>query len=233
MSNRDLQAHVERLHRSWTRNAAAWTQAVREGQIPSRAQGTDAAILGAVAASGAHRVLDVGCGEGWLVHALAREGYEAVGVDGSAPLIDAAREGEGHFLHLSYREITARPESLGAPFDAVVCNFSLLEEDLTPLLQALRTRLREAGVLFIQTVHPFTACGDEPYRDGWRVETFDSFGTAFAEPMPWYFRTVGSWTALLRSAGYRLERCLEPQGEGSARPLSLLLEGTTAGIEAP
>ena len=27
----------------------------------------------------------------------------------------------------------------------------------------------------IQTVHPWGACGDEPYRDGWRLETFDGF----------------------------------------------------------
>ncbi len=212
------------LARSWHENAGAWTRAVRAGAIESRRLGTDAAIARAVRALSPRRVLDVGCGEGWLVHALAREGVEAVGVDASAPLVEAAREGLGRFVLMRYDEIAREPERLGGPFDVVVCNFSLLGEELLPLLVVLRETLEQDGRLFIQTLHPLNVRADVPYRDDWHVETFDAFGEAFAEPMPWYFSTVGSWWRLLAAAGYRVVNLEEPQPEGAARPLSLLWE---------
>jgi SAM-dependent methyltransferase len=211
-----------RLARSWHENASAWTRAVRDGAIESRRLGTDAAIVQAVRALSPRRVLDVGCGEGWLVHAFSRAGADAVGIDASAPLLEAAREGPGRFVLMRYDEIARGPERLGGSFDAIVCNFSLLGEDLLPLLVALRGKLEREGRLLIQTLHPLNVGGDVPYCDGWHIETFDAFGKAFPEPMPWYFRTVGSWWRLFRAAGYRVVNLEEPQPEGTSRPLSLL-----------
>lgn len=223
----DKHSHSEaRLARSWHENAGAWTRAVRDGTIESRRLGTDAAIVQAVRALSPRRVLDVGCGEGWLVHALAYEGVDAVGVDASAPLLRAAREGPGRFVLMRYNEIAREPERLGGPFDAIVCNFSLLGEDLLPLLVALRGRLEQGGRLLIQMLHPLNVGADVPYRDGWHVETFGAFGKAFPEPMPWYFRTVGSWWRLLEAAGYRVVNLEEAQPEGASRPLSLLWEAS-------
>jgi 2-polyprenyl-3-methyl-5-hydroxy-6-metoxy-1,4-benzoquinol methylase len=214
----------EQLEQSWAANADAWTEAVRDGAIESRRLVTDAAIVRAVAARAAGRALDVGCGEGWLARVLADRGFEVVGVDGSAPLIARAREqGGGAFHVLSYREIVAAPVRLGGPYDAIICNFSLLGADITALLSALSESLGGAGQLFVQTVHPFTACGGAAYRDGWRTETFDAFGGAFPTPMPWYFRTVGTWLAALHGAGLAVEECLEPIHPATGRPLSLLL----------
>ncbi|MBA3968685.1 MAG: methyltransferase domain-containing protein [Gemmatimonadetes bacterium] len=209
---------------SWRANAAAWTQAIRERQIESRRLATDAAILSAVVQHSPRRVLDVGCGEGWLARALAAYGVSVVGVDASPPLIESARAAGGGAFHvLSYAEIAAGPGRLGTNYDAAVCNFSLLEENLTPLLAALRSALSSRGSLFIQTIHPWVSCGEAPYQDGWRTETFDSFGGAFAESMPCYFRTLESWFKLLREAGFGVVDLREPLHPDTDLPLSLLL----------
>lgn len=214
----------DRLIRSWTENATAWTTAVRGGHIESRELATTAAILDAVLALAPRRVLDVGCGEGWLCRALSDHGVEAVGIDVSAPLVEAARAaGGGRFERLPYSELGGAASLLGR-FDVLACNFSLLEEDLGPLLADLRPLISPQGHLVIQTVHPWSACGDEPYRDGWRLEDFSAFGEhAFPEPMPWYFRTLSSWLSVLAIAGYRVLALAEPAHPETARPLSLLL----------
>ncbi len=215
---------AEQLRQSWDANAGAWSAAVREHKIESRRVATDAAIVHAVLARSAKRVLDVGCGEGWLARTLATSGLSVVGVDASAPLIEGAREqGGGTFHVLSYADLSAQPERVGSEFDAVVCNFSLLEEGVVPLLSALRRVATPEGALYIQTVHPWSACGETAYRDGWRTETFSSFGQSFAEPMPWYFRTLASWVEVLHAAGWQIDEVREPLHPDTGKPLSLLL----------
>lgn len=213
-----------RLQESWSANADAWTGAVREGRIESRRLGTDAALLEALRSRGPGRLLDVGCGEGWLARALAPDGFAVVGIDGSNELIDAAeRLGGGAFHVLGYDRLVEERDALAGPFDYVVCNFSLLSEHIVPVLRALVDRMAAGGKLIVQTVHPFTAAGTDPYRDGWREEAFTAFGGGFRSSMPWFYRTMGSWIGALREAGLGLEECVEPLHPDSGRPLSLLL----------
>jgi 2-polyprenyl-3-methyl-5-hydroxy-6-metoxy-1,4-benzoquinol methylase len=218
-----------RIQQSWETNAGAWTEAVRTQRIPSRRAGTDAAIVAAVLRTKPANVLDVGCGEGWLARAIAPHGCRVVGIDSSEALIESARAlGGGTFVAMTYDAIGARASGLGASFDVAVCNFSLLEANLAPLLGALRGVLAARGRLVIQTVHPWIAKGDEPYADGWREETFAGFGGRFAGTMPWYFRTLASWIDAIGIAGFAIERMVEPVNAESGQPLSLLIEATPA-----
>jgi 2-polyprenyl-3-methyl-5-hydroxy-6-metoxy-1,4-benzoquinol methylase len=217
--------HREQLALSWQANADAWTAAVREQRIESRRLVTDAAILQAVLALAPARVLDIGCGEGWLCRGLAARGIEAVGVDASAPLIEVARAADelrARYRVCGYAELASQAAALGR-FDVLVCNFALLEEPLAPTLNALHEVLAADGRLLIQTLHPWRACHDAGYRDGWRVETFAGFGAGFVQPMPWFFRTLESWLSLLNQTDWRLQWLQEPLHPESEQPVSLLL----------
>ncbi len=109
------------------------------------------------------------------------------------------------------------------PFDAAACNFSLLgKESVESLIGALRGYLDGPRYLVIQTLHPLAACGDEPYRDGWRAGSWRGFSAEFNNPAPWYFRTLESWVAMLRRQNFDLLECREPTAPDAAAPASVI-----------
>lgn len=207
---------------SWQHNAKAWIEAVRSGSIASRRQVTDQAILLAILGCQPERVLDLGCGEGWLLRALEGRGIEAVGVDGDRTLVESARAAGSTQVHLaSYTQLISAEVEIGRDYSVICANFALLHQDIIPLLAALAPLLAPDGALVIQTLHPWSAAAGN-YQDGWRVESFAGFEGNW-EPMPWYFRTLSSWLAALGMAGFNLCALQEPQHPQSPVPQSLLL----------
>lgn len=207
---------------SWHLNAVPWTTAVREAQIESRRQVTDQAIVAAVTDCAPRSVLDIGCGEGWLARALAARGIPVTGIDVVPALIDAARRaGGGDFHVMSYEDIAAG--RLQASADLVVCNFCLIgKESVDGLFAAIPQLLNAGGHFLVQTLHPLIACGDQPYRDGWREGSWQGFDPAFSDPPPWYFRTLESWIALFAAAGLRLREVREPLHPLTQNPASVI-----------
>jgi 2-polyprenyl-3-methyl-5-hydroxy-6-metoxy-1,4-benzoquinol methylase len=213
-----------RIVDSWTDNAAAWTQVVRDGLIPSRRAGTDAAIVQACLRYADGAVLDVGCGEGWLVRELHTRSIDATGIDVSAPLIASAQaSGGGSFAVVTYADLEREPTIVAGPWRLIVCNFALLADPVHTLLAALRTRLQPGGTLLIQTVHPWSARGDAPYRSEWRTESFTAFTVPFPTAMPWYYRTLAGWVDECTRAGLSIRAVEEPLHPETGAPLSLLL----------
>lgn len=207
---------------SWQDNAQAWTAAIREGRIASRERVTNDAVLEAVMSGRPRTVLDLGCGEGWLVRALAKRGVAGTGLDATDALVDRARElGGGEFRRCSYAAFASSgwPTSV----DAVVFNFSLLGEELQPVLTTAGRALNPGGRCVIQTLHPAFACPEDGYVDGWRSGSWQGFDGGFCNPAPWYFRTLESWIALLDSSNLHLVALREPLDPSSRRPLSLVL----------
>jgi 2-polyprenyl-3-methyl-5-hydroxy-6-metoxy-1,4-benzoquinol methylase len=214
-------ATEEQILDAWHANAQAWERAVREGRIESRRLVTDQAIVDAVLARAPRSVIDVGCGEGWLARALAAHGVQVLGVDAIASLIEAARvQGGGEFRVVSYEDLAAG--ALARRADVVVCNFSLLGgASVNALLAAVSGLLEPDGVLIVQTIHPLMA-DITPYADGWREGSWAGCGEGFGQAAPWYFRTLGSWVSVLRSAGLNLLGMEEPIHPRTGRPASVI-----------
>jgi 2-polyprenyl-3-methyl-5-hydroxy-6-metoxy-1,4-benzoquinol methylase/glycosyltransferase involved in cell wall biosynthesis len=105
------------------------------------------------------RVLDVGCGSGWLSEYFARLGYDVTGIDISASLIEMSRErvarvpyGVDHETPLrcsfAVHDIEAAP--LPEKFDAIICYDSLHHfEAERAVFQHLAAMLPVGGQLFV------------------------------------------------------------------------------------
>jgi 2-polyprenyl-3-methyl-5-hydroxy-6-metoxy-1,4-benzoquinol methylase len=207
---------------SWRRNAAPWTRAVRERQIDSRRQVTDQAIIDAVMSYAPHSVLDIGCGEGWLIRALAGSGMHLTGIDAVPALIESAQAGGGGEFHVaSYHDLGDGKMTFQT--DVAVCNFSLIgKESVQSTFAAVPGLLKPQGVFIVQTLHPVSACGILEYKDGWRAGSWDGFGKEFYDPAPWYFRTVGSWLEMFREHKLRLLELREPLHPATGKPASAI-----------
>ncbi len=150
------------------------------------------------------------------------------GIDAVPALVEQARlAGGGDFRVMTYAEVAAG--KLDQSFDAVVCNFALLgRESVEDLFGVIRTLLKPHGSLLVQTLHPLTACGGQPYRDGWREGSWAGFTADFSDPAPWYFRTLESWVRLFSEHGLRLLELREPLHPQTRQPISLILMATLA-----
>lgn len=222
----------EQILAAWHKNATAWTIAVRGGHIESRRLVTDRAMIDAICDRAPQTVLDLGCGEGWLARALAARGIEVMGVDGVPDLVEQAQAaGGGRFVVLSYEAIARHADNpmplFNQTFDVAVSNFALLgHEAVSGLFAAMPSLLRPGGAFIIQTLHPWVACGEQPYQDGWRPGSWAGFSSDFTDPAPWYFRTLESWIGLYREHGLTLHEIREPIHPHTGRPASLVLIGT-------
>jgi len=188
---------------------------------------TNTAIVDAVIDAAPKTILDVGCGEGWLVRELGKVGINALGVDIVPDFITYAKQqGGGRFHVVSFEELS--PDVLKERFDAVVCNFSLLgDESVCHVFRQASSILTPNGSMIVQTLHPITECGEGRYEDGWQEGSWSGFNDSFSDPPPWFFRTRESWEALFTKNGFTLSRILEPLHPKTGMPASIIFIGVS------
>ncbi len=212
--------------RSWEKNVLPWVTAIREGEIESRLLATNQSVIDAVLASQPKTVLDVGCGEGWLVRQLSEKGIDVLGIDVVSELITCASQiGAGRFKTLSFEQLSY--DRIKEMFDVIVCNFSLLgKESVEQVFQQAPFLLNDGGHIVVQTIHPIEGCGDKDYKDGWREGSWSGFSDRFCDPAPWYFRTLASWKTLFAKNNFKLDKILEPINPKTQQKASILFIGS-------
>ena len=211
-----------RILESWRVNASEWIRAITEGKIESRALCTDRAIVDAVMQRQPRTVLDLGCGEGWLVRELSKREVHVTGVDATAELIHFARGlGGGDFLVMSFSDVAKG--DLESTYDVVVCNFSLMgKESVDELVAYIPKLLNPGGVFTIQTVHPQSVADPAPEQDGWQDGVWSGLKGDFRDPAKWYFRTINGWVTLLSECGFSsvVDEPIHPE---TGKPASLVI----------
>jgi ubiquinone/menaquinone biosynthesis C-methylase UbiE/ADP-ribose pyrophosphatase YjhB (NUDIX family) len=186
-----------------------------------RASEDDLHVLGEVSRK---RVLVLGCGGGQDVVALCKLGAVVVGIDASAPQLAYARKHAAKHDAANAAFVEGTVEDLSrfdsASFDVVVSIHALdFVDDLAAVLTGAARVLKDNGVLATAVKHPFDVRvdgeGAPPYRvwaSYWTRE-YDwswKFKSAEAEFRS-YLRTMGEWFDAITSAGFTVERLIEPK----------------------
>lgn len=89
-----LKSWEEKKKKEWQKNANFWIKIIREKLDPFRLVVTNKAVLKFFKNEKKLKILDAGCGEGYLSRALAKMGHNVFGIDSSVQLIRAAKEME-------------------------------------------------------------------------------------------------------------------------------------------
>lgn len=102
------------------------------------------------------KILEVGCGPGANIWYLAREGFDAYGIDGSqSAILQSTKrlEKEGLRAHLSVGDIVQLPYSSDF-FDAVIdqeCVYCNSKKDSEKILQGVKKVLKPNGLFYSRT----------------------------------------------------------------------------------
>lgn len=125
-----------------------WTSAEKE----AHQQYTLPAIMALLPASGPLNILDVGCGNGYLVNYLSEAGHHVVGIDTAEDGIEIARDTYPH-LKFQLRSAYERLDDLlGAAVDVIISS-EVIEHLYSPqrFLRNMHATLRPGGVLVLTT----------------------------------------------------------------------------------
>ena len=232
---------TEALPNRYDANASFWVQIIREHRDKYRNELTDPAMLHAIGEPTGLKILDAGCGEGYLSRILAKKGANATGIDSSTKLIEAARsQNLADVLSVSFDigsvDDLPYPDSA---FDLVVCNHLVndLFDPSKPISEFARV-LRSSGLLVILMLHrcfynkhaerdqATNGMIASSYFDIRSVEqTFKVGGlTSPAANIAW-FRPLEFYTEELRKSGFAITGLTEPHPHRSNG------EQTTGGVK--
>ncbi|MBL7258492.1 class I SAM-dependent methyltransferase [Paractinoplanes lichenicola] len=148
------------------------------------------------------RVLDLGCGHGWLAGELHRAGAHVIGIDGSQALIDIARR-DYPDVEFGLHDLTSGlPTPPAREYDRVVSHMVLMDmPEIDRVLADVAASLSADGVLVFSILHP-SFFDQAPIQDeatgAWRRHVrgylvpeerwITSFGghTHYHRPLSWY-----------------------------------------------
>ena len=142
---------------TWQENADFWVQIIRGNHDRYRSGLTNAAVLNAIGPASGVRILDAGCGEGYMARELASQGADVLGIDSSANLVQAASALSGTDAaspRFRVADVTGLDDA-DSSYDLVLCNHLMndLPDPRGPIAELARV-LKPGGRIVILMLHP-------------------------------------------------------------------------------
>ncbi len=199
----------------WNKNAGFWIKIIRKNLDPYRLKVTNNAILKLSNGEKNLKILDAGCGEGYLSRLLAKKGHKVWAIDFCPELIKAAENlerkkllGIKYFLG-DFRK-TNFPSSF---FDAIISHQTINEiEDPEKAFKEFYRILKKRGRLILLFLHSCFEVDPKKYfqkakikKSYYLVSGIKSLSSYFYLHLP-----LSEWIELLAKAGFLIKKMGEP-----------------------
>jgi SAM-dependent methyltransferase len=153
-----------------------------------------APVVELLAPQAGERILDLGCGDGVLTAKLAAMGCAVIGVDASAPQIEAARK-----LNVDARVMDGENLAFDAEFDAVFSNAALhWMRNPDKVISGVHRALRPQG----RFVAEFGGHGCVAKIKKALIDALNRRNINGEAAVPWFFPTVEDYSQRLATAGF-------------------------------
>jgi 2-polyprenyl-3-methyl-5-hydroxy-6-metoxy-1,4-benzoquinol methylase len=219
------------IQANWNKNADRWDAQYDQDGDPNRRYQSDETMLELLGDVKGQRVLDVGCGNGYLCRKLALQGANMTGIDLSDRFLQIAQEREAKeqlgitYRHGSVSEMGFLPES---HFHKAVSNYVLMDvRDFSGTLRHVFRVLQPGGCFVIVISHPCFSCGpggwvipapDSPRREdrfAFRVDEYFQRGPVLSQwgdldPVMGYHRPLRDYWQAFTEAGFTVDGFEEP-----------------------
>lgn len=146
------------------------------------------------------RILDLGCGTGYLTHLIAESGAQTSGLDKSATMIEKA---SGSYPGLEFKVGSAADFHYDDPFDAIFSNAALhwvLEKEAA--IDCIYRNLRPGGRLVMEMGGKGNV--EEIVLTTRKVLTRHGYFKNAATQV-WYFPSLGEYCTLLEKRGFLIQ----------------------------
>lgn len=162
------------------------------------------------------RILDAGCGQGYLCRQLARRGALVTGIEPAQPWYAyAVRREQAEALDITYlqADLTTVQFETGV-FDYVIANMALMDiPNYLPALHNCIATLKQGGGLLLSLLHPcFEESGSEWNKKGY-VAVREYLSEHAVQQTYGYFihRPLSTYLNDLIREGCMLQKMIEPQ----------------------
>jgi ubiquinone/menaquinone biosynthesis C-methylase UbiE len=170
------------------------------------------AVLELVGEVAGQQVLDAGCGPGFYAEELLTRGAEVVAVDGSAAMVELARERLGACAEVLRHDLSEQLPFASSNFDLIVCALVIHHlDDREACLREFFRVLRPGGHVVLSTQHP---TADWLRKGGSYFETKKEQDTWHrddgAYDVQFWREPLTSLCASIANTGFLIERLVEP-----------------------
>lgn len=215
----------------WNRIAHDWDRQVGDSGDKNRRLNSDPVLWSFLGDVRGRRVLDAGCGTGYLSRQLHERGANVIGIDFSEEMIRIARE-KAPGIGFRVGSCSSVHEMLDRPVDVVVSNYVLMDTpDLKGTIESFFRALRADGEAVVVFSHPCFPAGRARFEKGtieyrWEHSYFEPTRNVdppwahFTSDFIWFHRPLSDYWKAFRSAGFSVIDFEEPRISEDRHPMA-------------
>lgn len=202
------------LNKLWDDKAEEWNKWINPHRIPPVRQASDYLLDLHLQKIKGLKIIDAGCGNGYLSIKLARKGAIVTAVDLSSKMLEKAKghcKEENIYFDIIRDDCQSLEKIEDATFDIAISSFVLLDmPDLFAGVKTLYRVLKPGGVAHVLIAHPMMTITVNYFScklitKNWNTEYFST-------PFQYYHRPITQYWRAYKAAGFNIIEMIEPEG---------------------